>query len=299
MSLGNMKFRGLYTAVLTPFCDSGGRIDYDAYQRLIERQIEAGVAGVVPCGTTGESPTLSHEEHRKLISFTVRYTEGKCSVIAGTGSNSTKEAVDLTEAACKDGADAVMLVSPYYNKPTQEGLYKHFQEVANSSSVPVMIYNIKGRTGVNISVETMERLSNHERIQAVKEASGDPVQMIRIKKVCGNRISMLCGDDNITPAFMGLGGDGVVSVASNIYPKRMVQMMSHYLEGDFTKGNTVFYEMVGFMNALFWETNPIPVKTAGVLAGICSDDLRLPLTSMNADLKNQLEEIMKYLGEDI
>ena len=293
-----MNFKGLYTAILTPFRENGKQIDFTHYRQLVERQIAAGVTGIVPCGTTGESPTLSHSEHRELIARSVEYAQGKLQVIAGTGSNSTQEAIELTQAASRDGADAVMLVNPYYNKPTQEGLLRHFQAIADNSQVPVMLYNIQSRTGVNIEVETMQELAKHERIQAVKEASGDPLQMIRIKKACNKQLSLLCGDDNITPAFMGLGGDGIVSVASNIYPKYMVQMLRYYQSYDFLAANQIFYELVDFMNALFWETNPIPVKTAAAIAKLCNSDLRLPLTEFPSAKKEKLRSIMEKIGRD-
>ena len=293
-----MKFKGLYTAILTPFCDKGRRIDFKMYRELIARQTAAGVAGIVPCGTTGESPTLNHNEHRELIARSVEYAQGKIQVIAGTGSNATQEAIELTQAACRDGTDAVMLVNPYYNKPTQEGLLRHFLAVADSSAVPVMLYNIQGRTGVNIEVETMQKLAQHERIQAVKEASGNPLQMIRLKKVCQGQLSLLCGDDNITPAFMGLGGDGVVSVASNIYPQRMARMLQLYAQHDFSTANKIFYELVDFMNALFWQTNPIPVKAAAAIAQLCTGDIRLPLTELPPDLTQKLSDIMQHIGPD-
>lgn len=293
-----MKFRGLYTAVITPFDRLGGEIDYDAYERIIRQQVDAGVAGVVPCGTTGESPTLSHEEHRELIRRTVEFTEGKIQVLAGTGSNSTQEAIELTQAACSDGVDAVMLVNPYYNKPTQEGLYQHFWAIADQSSVPVVLYNIKGRTGVNIEVETLARLSRHQSISAVKEASGDIFQMVRMQKFCGGHLSLLCGDDNITPAFMGLGGQGVISVASNIYPKKMVRMMDFYLQGDFPKANRIFYGLIDFMNALFWETNPIPLKAVAEIVGLCEASVRLPLTALEPSKREQLRQIILEIQAD-
>ena len=293
-----MQFSGLYTAILTPFCDGGRKIDFDAYLGLIDRQIAAGVQGIVPCGTTGESPTLSHSEHRELISRTVKHVQGRTQVLAGTGSNSTQEAIELTQAACEDGVDAVMLVNPYYNKPTQAGLIQHFLKIADCSSVPVMLYNIQGRTGVNIEVESMQSLAQHERIQAVKEASGNPLQMIGLKKACGDRLSLLCGDDNITPAFMGLGGQGVVSVASNLYPRRMLQMVKHYLQGDFKSANQIFYDSVELMNALFWRSNPIPLKAAASLMGLCESHLRLPLTPLETDLHQKLAKILAAMGED-
>lgn len=293
-----MKFEGVYTAILTPFTEGGKKVDYDAYRKLLELQVEAGVTGVVPCGTTGESPTLSHEEHRELILRTVEFVNGRVQVIAGTGSNSTQEAIALTEDACRMGVDAVMVVNPYYNKPNQEGLFRHFEQVASASTKPVVVYNIKGRTGVNVEVETMDRLTKVPHIAAVKEASGDPGQMVRLYKKVGDRLPMLSGDDNITPAVMGLGGKGVISVASNVYPRRMVRMMNHYLAGDFVKGNEVFYTLVDFMNAMFWDTNPIPVKAAAHLRGLCGPDIRLPLVEIDETLKARLVTVMKETGED-
>ena len=293
-----MEFKGVYTAIITPFKDNSAQIDYDAYKKLIERQISAGVSGVVPCGTTGESPTLSHKEHGELIKKTVEYAAGKIHVIAGTGSNSTAEAIQLTKDACEYGVDAVMLVNPYYNKPSQEGLYQHFKTVAEASSKPVVLYNIKGRTAVNIEVETFIRLMSVKNIAAVKEASGDPGQMIRIYKECSGSLDLLSGDDNIIPAVMGLGGKGVISVASNLYPVRMVRMMNHYLKGDFTSGNEIFYGMLDLMNALFWETNPVPVKSAVSLLNLCEDTLRLPLVPLGSVQKEKIHMILRNLGED-
>lgn len=293
-----MIFEGLYTAILTPFQPGGDKIDFDAYAKMIEMQVAAGVAGVVPCGTTGESPTLSHSEHEELIRKTVEFAAGRCKVIAGTGSNSTAEACRLTESASSDGVDAVMLVNPYYNKPTQEGLYQHFKKIASVSSVPVVLYNIKGRTAVNVEPETMARLAEIEQIQAVKEASGDPNQMAKIIHLTGGRLSMLSGDDNITPAVMGLGGKGVISVASNIYPARLKSMVDEFLRGDFEAGNRIFYKLLPFMNAMFWQTNPIPVKAAAGIKGLCGDDIRLPLVPMEPGLRDQVAAIMEELGSD-
>lgn len=293
-----MQFEGVYTALITPFQNEGRDIDYGAFREILEGQISAGVAGVVPCGTTGESPTLSHEEHEELIRKTVEFVSGRTRVIAGAGSNSTREAIRLTEEANKAGADAVMLVNPYYNKPNQEGLYQHFKTVAERSKAPVVVYNIKGRTGVNVEVETMTRLAELPAIQAVKEASGDPGQMARLQHACGSRLAMLSGDDNLTPALMGLGGRGVISVCSNIYPRRMTRMVDCYLRGDFAAGNEIFYGLLAFMNALFWETNPIPVKAAAALRGLCAGHLRLPLVELDADKRAALERLMEATGPD-
>ncbi len=293
-----MEFKGVFTAIITPFMSGGDKIDYRAYEKLITRQIDAKIDGIVPCGTTGESPTLSHEEHRELIRKSVEFAGGKIRVIAGTGSNSTKEAVGLTEDACKAGVDAVMLVNPYYNKPTQEGLYRHFKTVAGASSVPVVLYNIKGRTAVNVEPETFVRLMDTPKICAIKEASGDLSQMSQIIAQCGKAYSLLSGDDNLIPAVMGIGGQGVISVASNLFPVKMKRMMAAYLKGDFAAGNSVFYSMLPLMNSLFWETNPIPVKAACNILGLCGADIRMPLVELSDDRKNKIKEILRQTGSD-
>ena len=293
-----MNFEGVYTAIITPFQNGGRDIDFGAYRELIERQIAAGVAGIVPCGTTGESPTLSHSEHTELIRRTVEIVSGRVQVVAGTGSNSTAEAIALTKQAVSDGVDAVMLVNPYYNKPPQEGLFQHFRAIADVARVPVVIYNIKSRTGVNVRVETFQRLLEIPNIEAVKEASGDLQQMAQIQRFCGHRFAILSGDDNITPAVMGIGGRGVISVASNIYPSRMSRMIQCYLAGDFAAGNVIFYELLDFMNALFWEPNPIPVKAAAEIRGLASRSVRLPLVELSAQRREKLAAIMEAAGSD-
>lgn len=293
-----MEFSGVYTALLTPFQNHGRTVDFGALRELVERQAAAGVAGLVPCGTTGESPTLSHSEHSEVIRKVVEFVRGRLPVIAGAGSNSTAEAIHLTQEACAAGVDAVMLVSPYYNKPSQEGLRQHFEAVASASSVPVVLYNIKGRTGVNIEVETLRRLGEHQQIVAVKEASGDVAQMARIMRVCGDRLTMLSGDDNLAPAAIALGGRGVISVASNIFPRRLVRMTAHYLSGDFVSGNLIFYKLFDFLNALFCDTNPIPVKAAAHHRGLCHAELRLPLTPLAPAHSKELIRLLDELGED-
>ncbi len=293
-----MNFQGVYTAIITPFTADGSSIDYEAYAALIERQARAGITGIVPCGTTGESPTLNHEEHQDLIRKTVELVNGRMQVVAGTGSNSTGEALELTKSACGAGVDAVMLVNPYYNKPSQEGLYQHFKTIAEASSVPVVLYNIQGRTGVNVAVETMKRLSKIANIQVVKEASGDLGQMARVIHECGDDIALLSGDDNIIPAVMGVGGRGVISVASNLYPTRMVRMMNAYLKGDFGSGNKEFYGLLDMMGALFWDTNPVPVKAAAQMMGLCNGEMRLPLVPLDTDKQAALKKILDALGGD-
>jgi 4-hydroxy-tetrahydrodipicolinate synthase len=293
-----MEFKGVYTAIITPFTQDGKSIDYGAYKEIVERQVRSGVSGIVPCGTTGESPTLSHKEHRELIEKTVEFVNGRIKIIAGTGSNSTAEAMELTMEACRVGVDAVMLVNPYYNKPSQEGLYRHFKTIAEASTKPVMIYNIKGRTAVNVEVSTLIRLTEVANIAAVKEASGDLGQMARVQKDCGKKIAMLSGDDNLIPAVMGLGGKGVVSVASNLFPAKMVKMMNHYMAGDFVRGNEIFYSLLDYMNAIFWETNPIPVKAGASMMGLCNPSIRLPLVELDNEKKQKLKKIIEDLGED-
>ena len=292
-----MKFEGLYTAIITPFSADGSKIDYDVYAALIERQIKAG-CGIVPCGTTGESPTLSHDEHAELIRRTVEIVNGRVQVIAGTGSNSTAEAIDLTRQACEAGVDAVMLVNPYYNKPTQEGLYLHFKAIAEKSTKPVVLYNIRGRTAVNVEPETFLRLCEIPNIACVKEASGDLNQMARIIGLTKGKMSLLSGDDNLTPAVMAVGGSGVISVASNIYPVKLSKMVKYYLAGDFKAGNEIFYQMIELMNGLFFETNPIPVKTLAARLGLCSPAMRLPLSPMSADKKERLFKLHDLAGAD-
>ncbi len=293
-----MILKGLFTAIITPFTRDGKYIDYEAYHKLIEKQLDAEVSGIVPCGTTGESPTLSHKEHLELIQKTVEFVKGRTLVIAGTGSNSTEEAIELTKEACDYGVNAVMLVSPYYNKPTQEGLYRHFKKIAEISTVPMILYNIKGRTGVNIEPETFQRLANIENIVAVKEASGDLNQMARILRLTDFKLSLLSGDDNLIPAVIGIGGKGVISVVSNLYPKKMNRMMNFFLTGQFEKGNHIFYELFELMNAMFWETNPIPVKTAAGILGLCEPTLRLPLCEIDAGKYDKLKKLLERLGED-
>ena len=293
-----MKLEGVYTAIITPFTADGSAIDYDAFGRIVEKQIAGGVTGIVPCGTTGESPTLSHDEHSALIERTVAMVNGRCEVLAGTGSNSTAEAVAFTQDAVRAGVDGVMLVNPYYNKPSQRGLLEHFRTVARASGKPVVVYNIKGRTGVNVEVETFRELLELDNVRAVKEASGDPGQMARMIGTYGDRLSLLSGDDGLTPALMALGGRGVISVISNLYPAKLTRMVGHYLKEEFSAGNKIYYELLPLMNALFWDTNPVPVKWAAARAGLCQPALRLPLVEMDADLQERIGSLLDQVGAD-
>ncbi|TGL59254.1 4-hydroxy-tetrahydrodipicolinate synthase [Leptospira sarikeiensis] len=273
-------FQGVFTAIITPF--RNGKIDYDSYFAILDKQIQARVSGVVPCGTTGESPTLSHEEHAELIRETVKHVKKRVLVVAGTGSNSTREAVELTEAACKDGVDGILQVNPYYNKPTQEGLYLHFKEVADHSSVPVMLYNIPGRTSVNLLPETTLRLSEHPKIRSMKEATGDLGQMSKLISLVGDKMTVLSGDDNLTLPLLSLGGKGVVSVISNLFPESLVKLVESFQKGEIATAQKIHYDFIELFALAFIETNPIPIKAAMSWNGHCSAEIRLPMTALSA-----------------
>ena len=289
-------FTGVYTAIITPFHND--KIDYDAYSKLLQRQIESGISGVVPCGTTGESPTLSYEEHSELIRKTVEICKGKIQVIAGTGSNSTREAIELTEHACKDGVDGILSVNPYYNKPTQEGLFKHFELIAKSSSVPVMLYNIPGRTAVNLLPETIASLSKVKNIVSVKEATGDLGQMSKTIAQLPNTFTVLSGDDNLTLPLLSIGGRGVVSVVSNIFPKTVRQLVDSFEKGNVTQSREIHYSLLKLFNLAFIETNPIPVKAVLSWMGLCKNELRLPLTQLSTGKgQEELKSLIHSLQE--
>lgn len=284
-------FTGVFTAIVTPF--KNGKIDYDSYFRLLQAQIDAKVSGVVPCGTTGESPTLSNDEHSELIRKTVEYVQNQILVIAGTGSNSTLEAIHLTKEAAKDGVDGVLLVNPYYNKPTQDGLFLHFSEIAKSSEKPVMLYNIPGRTSVNLLPETVFRLSSIRNIVSIKEASGDLSQMAKVLQLCSNSMTVLSGDDSLTLPLLSIGGKGVVSVVSNLFPKSIQKMVATFLSGNIQESQKIYFELFPIFHLAFCETNPIPVKACLNWLGLISDEIRLPLTKLSAtknaeDLKKQV-----------
>lgn len=271
-------FKGVFTAIITPF--KNDKIDYPSYFRILDNQLQSGVSGVVPCGTTGESPTLSHEEHSELIQKTVEYVNQKILVIAGTGSNSTKEAISLTKKACKDKVDGILSVNPYYNKPTQEGMFQHFNEIANHSSKPVMLYNIPGRTSVNLLPETIKRLSENKNIQSIKEATGDLGQMARTIQAVGDKMTVLSGDDNLTLPLLSIGGKGVVSVISNLFPKSVSEIVKEFLNGNLENSRKIYFDLLPVFTLAFCETNPIPVKAAMNWLGYSENSLRLPLTSL-------------------
>ena len=292
-----MKFRGVFTALITPF-KSNGDVDEEALKKLIEFQMENGIDGIVPCGTTGECPTLSHDEHDRIIQLTVKFVNKKIPVIAGTGSNSTSEAIKLTSHAKESGADAVLLVNPYYNKPTQKGLYLHFKAIADAVDIPCFVYNIKGRTAVNVETGTLVKLMNDcKNIIAVKEASGDLNQMKDVVAKSKEGFSVLSGDDNITLDLIEAGGDGVISVASNLVPDRMLKMVHTALDGDMGQARELEKELADLFRVEFIETNPIPIKTAVAMTGMCEEAFRLPMCEFEKpEHREELKKVMKKLN---
>jgi 4-hydroxy-tetrahydrodipicolinate synthase len=292
----NLPLTGVFTAIVTPF-DENGDFDEKTYKDLVEKQLKAEVAGIVPCGTTGESPTLSHSEHDHVIKLTVDLVGDKALVVAGTGSNSTREAVRLSQYAAEAGVDAVLLVNPYYNKPTQEGLFLHFRKIATSINIPCILYNIKGRTGVNLETDTLVRLCEAcPNIIGVKEASGDIKQMREVIARTPSYFSVLSGDDNMTLDLIKEGGHGVVSVASNLVPEKMVTLVKTALSKDYAAAQELEYELGILFRATFLETNPIPIKAAMAMAGLCQEKYRLPLCPLSSESHRiRLKEILEEL----
>ena len=285
-------FSGAFTAIVTPFKDA--QVDEKAFKGLIRFGLDGGVSGFVPCGTTGESPTLSHEEHNRVVEMTVKEVAGQVRIIAGTGSNSTEEAISLTRHAKKVGVDAALLVSPYYNKPTQEGLYRHFKAIAEAVDIPLVLYNIQGRTGVNIENSTMEKLSRLPNIVGVKEASGSILQMSEVIRLCGPDFDVLSGDDQMTFPLMALGGKGVISVVTNIIPDKMSALVRHMLAGEIDQARAIHFEIFELCQAMFVETNPIPIKAALGLMGKIEPEFRLPLCP---PVSASLEKIRNVLSK--
>lgn len=286
-------FSGLYTAIITPFKD--GRIDEAAFAALIEEQVAGGVDGIVPAGTTGESPTLTNEEHLEVIRLAVKYAGGRIKVIAGTGANSTAEAIYLTQEAEKLGVDGSMQVTPYYNKPSQEGLYLHFAAISQSTRLPIMLYSVPGRSVIEIEVETAVRLANDiPNIVSIKEAGGRTSRVIDLRAALGKDFSILCGDDPLTLPFLAAGADGLVSVTSNLIPKEMAAMVSACRGGDLKTAQDAFYKLLPLTDSLMGiSVNPLPIKEACALAGKCTDEFRLPLTNLSASEKSTLEALLK------
>ena len=288
-------FAGVHTALATPFINQG--IDTDAFCALIDRQFENGISGVVPVGTTGEAPTLSHEEHIRVIELAVEQTAKRGLVIAGTGSNATEEAISLTQQAEQAGADGALIVAPYYNKPSPEGLFQHYRAIADATELPIILYSIPGRCGIEINVDTVLRLAeNCSNIVALKEAGGSSERVNQLKQVLPRTFEILSGDDSLTLPFMSVGAVGVISVASNIIPKEMVQMVTAALEGNSNDALAIHQRYYPLFNAMLQlAPNPVPIKTALSLTGLCSNDLRLPLVEMSAADKSTLEGILKDL----
>ena len=286
-----MKLAGCYTALITPF--RNGLVDYEALTRLLQSQIDAGVAGVVPVGTTGESPTLNMEEHDKVIAFVINYCKGKCQVIAGTGGNSTAEAIHLTKHAAEMGADATLQVTPYYNKPTQSGLLRHFTAVADLG-LPVILYNVPGRSGAEIAIPTVAELAKHPNIVCIKEAAGKVDRVSRIKSVCD--IDVLSGDDSLTLPMMSLGAAGVISVATNVAPRPVVEMVRAAREGRWDDARALHYKLYPLFTDLFLETNPVPVKAAMEMLGMGPAVYRLPLCEMSPAPREQLRATLQKVG---
>jgi 4-hydroxy-tetrahydrodipicolinate synthase len=287
-------FKGSLVAIITPF--RGGKVDERALGDLIEWQLAEGTHGIVPCGTTGESATLSHDEHRRVVEFTVETVKHRVPVIAGTGSNSTEEAVALTRHAKQAGADGALIITPYYNKPTQEGLYLHYRRIAEAVDLPIMLYNIPGRTSVNMLPQTVARLAELPAIVSIKEGSGSIQQIDEVLQRCGDRLTVLSGDDALTLPIMALGGHGAVSVVANVAPRDTAGLITAAAKGDFSQARALHHRLLPLVNALFIETNPMPVKTALALMGRCADELRLPLCAMRPEMKESLTASLQRYG---
>ncbi len=291
----HIMFTGTYTAIVTPF--RNGKVDEPALERIVKGQIKAGVDGIVPVGTTGESPTLSYDEHIRVVGLAVKFSAGRIKVLAGTGGNSTEEAIYLTKAAEQIGADGSLQVAPYYNKPPQEGLFQHFRTVAKSTKLPLVLYSIPSRCGVEISVETIHRLARECRnVIGIKEAGGTPDRVSQLRAALGGRFIILSGDDSLTLPFMAVGAQGVVSVAANIIPREIVQMVRAFATGQPAAALKLHAKYYPLFKDLFIETNPIPVKAAMALLGQIEEEYRLPLVPMSAKNRALLEATLKRCG---
>jgi len=284
-------FAGSFVALVTPFKDN--RVDVEKLKELVEFHIKKGTSGIVPCGTTGESPTLSHEEHRLVIETVVKAVNGRIKVIAGTGSNNTNEAIELTRFAKKVGVDGCLVITPYYNKPTQNGLYLHFKKIAETVDIPVVMYNVPGRTGINMLPSTVAKLSKIKNIIGLKEASGNITQISQISRECGEEFDVLSGDDAMTFPILAVGGKGVISVAANIAPVEVAGLVESFNKGDINKSRKMHLKMLPLFGAMFYETNPIPVKTSMNLMGMISDEIRLPLCKMSEENLKKLKTTLK------
>ena len=284
-------FSGAFTVPVTPF--KNGEVDVEAIEGMVEFQLQNGIHGLVPCGTTGETPALSEAEDRLVIDTVVRMANGQVPVIAGTGSNSTDMAIKYTKMAEEAGADGSLQVAPYYNKPTQEGLYRHFVAIADNTDLPLILYNIPGRTAVTISAETMARLGEVPNIVGVKDSTLSMNMISDIRRLCGEEFAIFSGDDPMTLPMMALGGHGVFSVASNVAPAAVSDMVNALLSGDFERGRELHYDLLPLFRALFIETNPIPVKAAASILGLCSDEMRLPMIPLAGENLDHLRRVME------
>jgi len=289
-----MEIEGLFTAIITPF-DEKGRVDEEGLRRNIEFQLENGVDGVVPVGTTGESATLSEEEHKRVVEITIDQVNGRALVLAGTGSNSTAEAIDYTKHAKDAGADAALMISPYYNKPTQEGIYQHYKKVAETVDIPIILYTVPGRTMVNIEPETTKRLSEIPNIVGIKDASGNLNQISKEILLCGEDFVVLSGDDSLNLPIISLGGKGAISVVSNITPKEMGDLVREALNGNFTEAMKLHYRLYPLSKVLFIETSPAPVKAAMNMMGLAAGNPRLPLVPVRKDSEEKIKRVLEEL----
>ena len=288
-----MKFEGSYVALITPFKENG-EVDEDKIRELVNYHIENGTAGIVPCGTTGEAPTLTFSEHEKVIKIVVEEVKGRIKVIAGAGSNNTDRAIELTKYAKKLGADAALSTCPYYNKPTQRGLYEHYRKIAEEAKFPIMLYNVPGRTGTNIEAETVARLAEIPEIVAIKEATGSLEQMIKIQDLCGDKIEILSGEDHLILPLLSIGAKGVVSVVANIMPREMSELISSFLNREFEKAYNLHTKLYEVSRNMFIEGNPVTVKAAmNILGQIDNDLVRLPLVSAEQKTKDKLTKFFK------
>ena len=287
-------FAGSFVAIVTPF--RHGTFDEQSYGELIEFQIANGTHGVVPCGTTGESATLSHAEHERVVALTVEIVNRRVPVIAGTGSNATDEAIAFTKHAKRVGADGALLITPYYNKPTQEGLYQHYAAVAQAVDLPLILYNIQGRTSVNMTPATIARTAQLPNVVGIKEGSGSLGQVSEIIHQCGDAFTILSGDDPLTVPMMALGAKGVITVTANVAPKEMANMVNAALAGNFAEARASHFKLAPLFKALFYETNPIPVKEALSIMNKIDPDIRLPLTRLSSDNRDRLGRVMQEVG---
>jgi 4-hydroxy-tetrahydrodipicolinate synthase len=291
----SQTFQGSFVAMVTPF--RNGKVDEAKLRELVEFHVSNGTDGLIPCGTTGESPTLSHDEHHRVVELVIEAARGRIRVVAGTGSYSTADAIEMTKHAERAGAAGALVVNPYYNKPTQEGLYRHFRAVAESVAIPILLYNIQSRTAINVETDTMARLARDvKNIAGVKEASGSLDQMSQVIAACGPDFSVLSGDDNITLPLLAIGGSGVVSVIANIVPRETADLVHAALDGDWKRARDLHYRLFPLARAAFLETNPIPIKEAMAMAGMLEPEFRLPMCRMSDANRDKLRAILKPYG---